>query len=1087
MEALEWSNFSFLTERWPLLADLGEAGERNLHPDPNTTLFKLRLFGEKMARIIYAEEKPAAVEPHNQNERLRVLGREADLPREVISMFHSLRQKGNDAVHEGIGTIQEAKSLLKIAHKLSVWFMQTYGDWDFRPEPYREPEPRPEPEAIRREIEEKYRKEQEQRERELEQKLAAELERMRLSTLSHGEMLNRRAQARRAADRLDLTEEETRRIIDEQLAMAGWEADSRRLRYARGARPEKGKNQAIAEWPTACGPADYALFIGLRLVGLVEAKKISKNIPSDLEQAKEYARHVEVQGEEEGITRWGDYRVPFVFATNGRDYFQQVEEQSGIWYQDLRSRRNRGRALPAWFSPEDLQEKLSQDEEQALERLAEEEFGYLGLRPYQEQAIQAVERGIREGRRELLLAMATGTGKTRTAIGLLYRLIKSKTCRRILFLVDRTALGEQAENAFKESPLENYRTFAQIFELQGLQEKVPHPETKVHIQTVQGMVSRLFKSGGEAGVPSVGLYDCIIVDEAHRGYKLDKEMGEVELLFRDQKEYISQYRRVLDHFDAVKIGLTATPALHTREIFGDPIFNYTYREAVVDGYLVDHTPPHQLTTRLAKEGIRWQVGESVEVYDEDKQSVEKIDRLEDEVNIEVDQFNKAVITRSFNETVLDEVAQHLDLENGKKALIFAASDKHADMVTEILREKLWEWQEEEERAVLKITSSVHDSLEAIRRFKNEAYPKVAVTVDLLTTGIDVPEICTLVFLRRIKSRVLYEQMLGRATRPCERVGKEFFEIFDPVRLYEALEPFTRMKPATVNPQVSFTQLVAEMREVDDKSVQNRYRNTLLGKLNRKQRFFQEQERKEFQNHCGRTVEEMVDWIRNTPPEEVAEKLEQEAPLLTFLDQRRPQPRRKYISNHPDELLSHRRGYGDAERPEDYLEAFGRFLKENENKLPALRLVCQRPSDLTRESLKELKRELAKAGYRETTLRTAWNEMTNEEIAADIISFIRQRLLKEPLVSHEERVRGAMDKLRRSQQWTVPQKRWLDRIEKVLKQESVLGADAERVFNEEPFKDQGGYRRINKIFHGQAQSILNRINQHLFASEKGRTS
>ena len=233
----------------------------------------------------------------------------------------------------------------------------------------------------------------------------------------------------------------------------------------------------------------------------MEAKKISKSIPSDLEQAKEYARHVEISEGEEEIQRWGDYRVPFVFATNGRDYFQQVEEQSGIWYQDLRSRQNRGRALPAWFSPEDLQEKLSQDEEQALKRLEEEEFSYLGLRPYQEQGIQAVERGIREGKRELLVAMATGTGKTRTAIGLIYRLIKSKACRRILFLVDRTALGQQAEDAFKESPLENYRTFAQIFELQGLKEKIPQPETKVHIQTVQGMVSRLFKNGGETRDP----------------------------------------------------------------------------------------------------------------------------------------------------------------------------------------------------------------------------------------------------------------------------------------------------------------------------------------------------------------------------------------------------------------------------------------------------------------------------------------------------------------------------------------------------------------------------------------------------------
>ncbi|GGE18531.1 hypothetical protein GCM10011571_20540 [Marinithermofilum abyssi] len=188
---------------------------------------------------------------------------------------------------------------------------------------------------------------------------------------------------------------------------------------------------------------------------------------------------------------------------------------------------------------------MEQDEEQAQSRLADEPLSYLDLRPYQYEAIQAVEKGIREGRRELLLAMATGTGKTRTAIGLVYRLIKTKTFRRILFLVDRKALGEQAENAFAESPLENFRSFTQIFELQGLKEKEPNPETKVHIQTVQGMIHRLFKDPDHKRVPSVGLYDCIIVDEAHRGYKLDKEMSETEIHFRDQQDYISQYRRVL--------------------------------------------------------------------------------------------------------------------------------------------------------------------------------------------------------------------------------------------------------------------------------------------------------------------------------------------------------------------------------------------------------------------------------------------------------------------------------------------------------------------------------------------------------------
>src|SRR5690606_34772349 len=143
-----------------------------------------------------------------------------------------------------------------------------------------------------------------------------------------------------------------------QLKQAGWEADTSNLRYAKGARPEKGKNKAIAEWPTTKGRADYALFVGLKLVGFVEAKKMSKDIPSDLEQAKDHAKGVRVKEEEELAGGWGEYRVPFVFATNGRDYFKQLEHQSGIWFQDLRHRNQHARALPAWFSPVDLTEKL---------------------------------------------------------------------------------------------------------------------------------------------------------------------------------------------------------------------------------------------------------------------------------------------------------------------------------------------------------------------------------------------------------------------------------------------------------------------------------------------------------------------------------------------------------------------------------------------------------------------------------------------------------------------------------------------------------------------------------------------------------
>ncbi|MFC4076168.1 type I restriction-modification system endonuclease [Salinithrix halophila] len=1039
---------------------------------------KLRMFGESMARIIYAEEKLEKPEPTEQFKRLKRLHLEGELPQEVLGMFQSLRKKGNKAVHDFVGTFEEARELLKIAYKLGVWFMQTYGDWKFEPVGYQEPEPVPEPDEVRRELEAKFQREKEQ----LERKYERELERTREKNRTRQDILERRRKARSAVNSLDLTEEETRRIIDSQLQQAGWEADSRHLRYASGARPQKGKNLAIAEWPTAHGEADYALFAGLKLVGLVEAKKMSKDIPSYLEQAKKYARAVVPISSEEITGPWGDYRVPFIFATNGREYFEQVEEKSGIWYLDLRRRSNQSRALPAWFSPQDLLEKLEQDEEQAQSLLKDEPLSYLDLRPYQYEAIQAVEKGIRDGRRKILLAMATGTGKTRTAIGLVYRLIKTKAFRRILFLVDRNALGKQAEDAFAESPLENFRSFTQIFELQGLKDKEPNPETKVHIQTVQGMIHRLFKDPEQKRVPSVGLYDCIIVDEAHRGYKLDKEMSETEILFRDQQDYVSQYRRVLDYFDAVKIGLTATPAYHTQRIFGSPIYQYTYTDGVVEGFLIDHTPPHQVTTKLAKEGIRWEVGESVEVFDADRFTVETIDALKDEVNIELDQFNKAVLTESFNDTVLDELAQYIDLENGKKALIFAASDKHADQVVKILKKKLAEYEgEEDDRAVMKITSSIHDPLGTLKRFQNEEYPKVAVTVDLLTTGVDVPEICTLVFLRRVKSRILYEQMMGRATRPCERVGKEHFEIWDPVRLYEALEPFSQMKPATAKPQTSFSQLVTEMREVDDLEAKKQYSNTLVAKLSRKRRFFQEEDRQRFRDCCGQDVEEVLGWLREADPEEIADKLVQEELLLEFLDQRTPQPRRQYISKHEDQLLAHGRGYGNAEKPEEYLEGFRRFLQENENRIPALRLVCQRPSDLTRESLKDLTRELAKAGYKVTKLRTAWSEVTNEEIAADLVGFIRQQMLREPLVSHEERVRGVMNRIRRSRSWTPKQKRWLGWIEKILIHESVLGPKAEEVFDDKLFEEYGGFQRAEKVFgKGEVQTLLNQINRDLFA-------
>src|SRR5690606_14582955 len=173
---------------------------------------------------------------------------------------------------------------------------------------------------------------------------------------------------------------------------------------------------------------------------------------------------------------------------------------------------------------------------------------YLKLRDYQQRAITAVENALQANQRSCLLAMATGTGKTRTILGLMYRLLKAERFKRILFLVDRTALGQQAIDVFNEAPLEESKTLAKIYNIAALGDMAAAAETRVQVATVQAMVRRIFQSDAP---PTVDTYDCIIIDEAHRGYTLDQEMTEGELALRDHGQYLSQYRRVLDYFDAV--------------------------------------------------------------------------------------------------------------------------------------------------------------------------------------------------------------------------------------------------------------------------------------------------------------------------------------------------------------------------------------------------------------------------------------------------------------------------------------------------------------------------------------------------------
>lgn len=1077
------SNFEFLNRYWPALAQIGAAAESYVYSDANACLYKLGMFGERLILEIFAFEhiKEPTIDNTHAN-RIRLLKREGLIPKKIDDILYALRKTRNDAVHAGADSVEDAKTLLSMTYNLAVWFMEVYGDWGYIAPAFVMPENvvQPDYESIIKEQEEKI--------------VALSKQVDAVSTAASSKTSKERAEkGETASESMDLSEAETRYLIDEQFRKFGWEADTNNLRYSRGTRPQKGRNLAIAEWPTDStvgknGYADYALFVGLKLVGIVEAKKAAIDIPSVIDhQCKEYAKGIKAEHKDYVIGQWGAYKVPFVFATNGRKYLKQIETKSGIWCLDLRSGANAPKALQGWISPQGLMEQLEKDIAAANAALQNTPFDLLrdpdglNLRKYQISAIEAAEQAVIDGKQTVLLSMATGTGKTRTILGMIYRFIKSDRFKRVLFLVDRTALGEQAEDVFKEVKIEELMTLDSIYNIKGLDEKEIDKETKIHIATVQSLVKRILYPGNDT-MPSVTDYDLIVVDEAHRGYILDKEMSETEMLYRNQDDYISKYRTVIEYFDAVKIALTATPALHTTEIFGKPVFNYSYREAVIDGYLVDHDAPHNIRTKLRVEGINYQKGEQLAIYDPVTGEVLNSAELEDDMKFEIDTFNRQVITENFNRTVLEEIAWDFNPDGQGKTLIYAVDDNHADLIVKILKEIYAEGGVDND-TVMKIIGSVAGGnkkkiSEAIKRFKNESLPKIVVTVDLLTTGIDVPEITTLVFMRRIKSRILFEQMLGRATRLCPSIGKTHFEIYDPVGVYESLQDVSNMKPVVTNPSTSFEDLMKGL-EVAATDEQLAYQiDLIVAKLQRKRRNVSKKALEQFAYLTGgKDLGVFAEHLNSSTIKEATAELLGHREAFSVLDKDKTHRKRPVvIDNHEDELIDHTRGYGEGQKPEDYLEAFREFINNNINAIAALRTVCTRPSELTRDALKSLKLELDRHDFTEKQLNSAWNEMTNQDIVADIIAFIRQQALGSALVGHEQRVKHAFAKLRMNHEFNKTQLEWLKRIEKVLLEESVLD---EQIFEVGAFKNAGGFTIIDRRFGGKLREIMTELNEYLY--------
>lgn len=321
-------------------------------------------------------------------------------------------------------------------------------------------------------------------------------------------------------------------------------------------------------------------------------------------------------------------------------------------------------------------------------------------------------------------------------------------------------------------------------------------------------------------------------------------------------------------------------------------------------------------------------------------------------------------------------------------------------------------------------------------------------------------------------------MLGRATRKCDEIGKEYFKIYDAVGVYDALKGFSQMQTVS-NPSFSFKQLIDEFEYIDNNERKKRQIEQIVAKLQRKKRVLVGDQLDQFIRLSeGATPDNLIYKLRHQDTMVSIEYIKKTSELWNFLDERIYRPQTQLLSEHPDELRKVDRGYGNAQKPEDYIESFKKYILDNKDKIEALKIVCTKPSELDRKSLKELKLILDQHGFNVAALNQAWHDVKNEDIAADIIAYIRTLALDVMLISPEQRVKSAIQKVKSMQSWNAVQLKWIDRFEKQLIAETVLNKED---LDQEPFKSEGGYMRLNKIFNNKLDIVLHTINEYLYSA------
>lgn len=583
-------------------------------------------------------------------------------------------------------------------------------------------------------------------------------------------------------------EQKAREIIDKKLGQAGWVLqDTKKLNLS------AGLGVAVREFPTSTGPVDYTLFVDGTPVGVVEAKKddAGENITVVEGQSSRYA---------DSTFKWikNDYRIRFAYeATSKLTRFTD--------YDDI---KYRSRTVFSFHQPVELQRLLKQSDTVRNRMKRFPDFDTTGFRKCQITAIDNLEQSFAANKPKALIQMATGAGKTFTAITAVYRLLKHANVNRVLFLVDTRGLGEQAEREFLAyRPNDDNRSFSEIYGVRRLKSSFIPDSAHVCISTIQRMYSILSGEEIEESAEQESVYENPSVDkqapkEVVYNEKYPLEFFDVIIIDECHRSIYNVWKQVLEYFDAFLIGLTATPDKRTFAFFDQNIVSeYPREQAIIDGVNVGEDI-FLIETEVGKQGgtILKQMVEYRNRLSREKRWAQ----LDEDVNYRPSQLDKDIVNPSQIRTVIRSFKDNLYTslfprrKEVPKTLIFAKTDSHADDIIQIVREEFGEGNE----FCKKVTYSAENPESVLSSFRNDYYPRIAVTVDMIATGTDVKPIECLIFMRDVRSKNYFEQMKGRGTRtlgkddlqkvtPSATENKDHFVIVDAVGVTKSKKSDTR--------------------------------------------------------------------------------------------------------------------------------------------------------------------------------------------------------------------------------------------------------------------------------------------------------